>query len=205
MKRLRAAFVTGLLVLVPLMATVDLLRWFVRAIDSSAKQYIPIFILPVDFPGLGILLAVLIILLVGALTQNIAGQWLVKFFDQGMRKLPVVGSIYSGIKKFLETILNPQSDKFKGVVLVQFPRAGVYSIGFRTGNPDPKILAKDSRPLTNVFVPCTPNPTSGFYLLVPEDELVTLDISVQEAFRIVVSMGIVQSDELVDAQQRPLA
>jgi uncharacterized membrane protein len=197
MKQLRASFVTGLLVLVPLMATIDLLRWFVRSIDASAKNYIPHSVLPIDFPGLGILIALLLVFLVGGLTQNFIGKWFVTTFDHAIRKLPVVGGIYLGIKKFLETILNPQSDKFKGVVLVQFPRAGIYSIGFRTGKPDAKVVSKSpSKTLTNVFVPCTPNPTSGFYLLIPEEELITVDLTVQEAFKIVVSMGIVTSEEL---------
>lgn len=196
MKTFRTAFITGLLILVPLMATIDILRWFVRAVDTTARQYIPNYILQIDFPGFGVLLALALIFVIGFLTQNFVGQWLVQLLDVGMRKLPVIGGLYSGIKKFLETILNPQSDKFNGVVLIQFPRPGVYSIGFRTGKPDAKIIGKNlGKNIVNVFVPCTPNPTSGFYLLVPEEELVTLNMTVQEAFRVVVSMGIVTTDE----------
>jgi uncharacterized membrane protein len=194
MKKFRTAFITGLLILVPFMATIDILRWFVRAVDTAARSYIPNFILKVDFPGFGVLLALVLIFIIGVLTQNFVGQWLVHLVDVGMRRLPVIGGLYSGIKKFLETILNPKSDKFNGVVLIQFPREGTYSIGFRTGKPDAK-LAGHGKNLVNVFVPCTPNPTSGFYLLVDEAQLVPLQLTVQEAFRVVVSMGIVTSEE----------
>ena len=193
MKSIRSAFVTGPLVLVPFMATIDILRWFIRSIDNSAKQYMPN--VPFDFPGLGLIIAIALVLLVGALTQNYIGKYLVDLIDSLIRRLTIVGGIYGGIKKFLETIFNPRSDKFNGVVLVQFPRQGIYSIGFRTGHPDHKLLADVDKSLVNVFVPCTPNPTSGFYLLVPEKELVTLKMSVQEAFKTVISVGIVTSDD----------
>lgn len=196
MKKLRTAFVTGILVLVPLMFTIDLLRWIVQGLDQAARNYVPNSLLP-DFPGLGLLITTGLILIVGALTQNFVGQYFVHLFDAGIRKIAVIGGIYGGVKKFLETILNPRSDKFKGVVLVQFPRAGVYSIGFRTGKPDHKLEnAVAGKKITNIFVPCTPNPTSGFYLLVPEEDLIPLDLTVQEAFKIVISMGIVQTEEI---------
>lgn len=195
MRRLRTAFVTGILVIVPLMVTIDILRWFVRSADSATRSYLPI--LP-DFPGLGLVLVLTIILLTGALTQNYIGQWAVNVLDSWIKRVTFVGGIYGSIKKFLETIFNPRSDKFSGVVLIQFPREGVYSIGFRTGKPDHKLTEKQkSKTLVNIFVPCTPNPTSGFYLLVPEEDLTPLDISVQEAFKIVISMGMVTSDEVV--------
>lgn len=187
---------TGILVLVPVMFTIDLLRWIVQSLDHAARNYVPNSLLP-DFPGLGILITIGLILIVGTLTQNFIGQYFVHLLDAAIRKIAVIGGIYGGVKKFLETILNPRNDKFKGVVLVQFPRNGIYSIGFRTGKPDHKVLAAaGGKALTNIFVPCTPNPTSGFYLLVAEEELIALDLSVQEAFKIVISMGIVQSEEL---------
>lgn len=193
MRQLRAAFITGILVMVPLMATVDILRWFVRGIDNAARNYLPN--LPFDFPGLGLFIAVGSILLMGVLTRNFVGQWIVGMFDVWMKRTPVVGGIYGAIKKFLETIFNPHNDKFSGAALVPFPREGIYSIGFRTGKPTPEIQAKDDT-LVNIFVPCTPNPTSGFYIMVPEKQLIPLQMSVQEAFKIVISMGIVTSEEV---------
>jgi uncharacterized membrane protein len=198
MKKLRTAMLTGLLVLAPLMATINILRWLIVNLDAMVSQYLPSKITQ-SYPGVGLAIVFLLILLAGVLTQNIIGQGLVSLLDSGVKKLPLVGSIYTTIKKFLATIVNPGSDKFSGVVLVQFPRTGVYSIGFRTGKPDariiPKVLDDEHAHFVNVFVPCTPNPTSGFYLWVKEEDLTPLDISVQEAFKTVVSMGIVSGEE----------
>lgn len=194
MRKLRTLLITGILVLVPVMATVDILRWFIRGVDRIVQSYMPNVILPIDFPGLGVIVVFFVILIVGALAQNLVGQWLVNSLDQWVKRAPFVGGIYGAIKKFLETIFNPRSDKFSGVALIEFPRQGIYSIGFRTGKPDPKITTKEKN-LVNLFVPCTPNPTSGFYLMVSEDSLIPLDMTVQEAFKIVISMGIVTSDD----------
>ncbi len=163
MKRIRNAFVTGLLVLVPLMATIDILKWFVRSVDNTVRDYLPPFLNWIDFKGLGLITAVVTILVVGAMTQNYAGKWVVNLLDHVVRRIGIVGGIYSAIKKFLETIFNPRSDKFNGVVLVPFPREGMYSIGFRTGEPDHNLQKKEKH-LVNVFVPCTPNPTSSGFL-----------------------------------------
>lgn len=200
MKRLRNAFITGLLVIAPLFATVHIVLWFVRNVDQTTRNFLTIF-LPFDYPGLGVVLGILLILAAGALTQNFIGNWIVQGLDHLIKKIPLGGGLYSAIKKFIETIFNPKSDKFKGVVLVEFPRKGIYSIGFRTGFPDPKLTKKlPQQSLVNVFIPCTPNPTSGFYLIVPEGDLVPVDVSVQEAFRIVISMGIITSgDEIIPA------
>jgi uncharacterized membrane protein len=200
MKTLRNAFVTGVLVLVPVLATIDLLRWFVAAIDNSTRDYFPTRFLPFDFQGLGLLIALVLIFVTGVLTQNYVGKALIRFFDAAIRRAPVVGGIYGAIKKFLETVLNPGADQFHGVVLVEFPRQGLYSIGFRTGRPDSKLAAAlPGKQLVNIFIPCTPNPTSGFYLLVDEKELTPLDLSVQDAFKAIISMGIVTSEENQDA------
>lgn len=196
MKALRNAFVTGILVLVPLLLTIDILSWFVNSVENSVRKWVPSGLLPYDFRGLAFLLAIAVILLVGFLTQNIVGKALVSWLDHLIRRVPLGGGIYTAIKKFLGTVFNPSSDKFKEVVLVPFPREGMYSVGFRTGSPDPKVAKKlKKQKLANVFVPCTPNPTSGFYLIVPEDELIPLDLPVPEAFKIVISMGLVTSEE----------
>lgn len=194
MKKLQRAFVTGVLVLVPLFITINIFRWFIAAVDDVAKIYLPSFILKLDFPGLGLLIAVALIMAIGTLAQNLAGEWVLNWFDHTFRRVKFVGGIYGAIRKFLETIVTPGSDRFSAAVLVEFPRTGVYSIGFRTGKPDPKIPVGDKN-LVNVFIPLTPNPTSGFYLLVPEKEITQLSLSVQEAFKLVISLGIVTSEE----------
>lgn len=193
MRRIRNAFVTGLLVLVPLMATFDILRWFFQATERVTRTYLPH--LPFDFWGMGILFAILIILATGILTQNYVGTLVVGRFDRLISKFPLVGGIYGAIKKFLETIFSPSSNQFKDTVLIEFPNSGQWSVGFVTGEPDPKLQSQLKEPMVNVFIPLVPNPISGFYVLVPKSKVKPLDMSVQNAFKLVVSMGIVKSDE----------
>lgn len=178
------------------MATIQLVLWLVGTIDSNFRQFFPGAMGILDRPGMGFVFAIALILLTGILTYNYVGRWIIDVIDSSIKGTPLVGGLYSSIKKFIVTIFHPGTDQFHGTVLIQFPKDGVYSIGFRTGKPDPKLLAKlGPRNMTNIFVPCTPNPTSGFYLLVPEEELISLDLSVQEAFKIIISMGIVTSEE----------
>ena len=195
MKRLRTALVTGLLVLVPIVLTIDIFLWFVGTIDRMTRNYLPTFYLPFDFKGLGLALGLIIVIVTGFLTQNFIGIWFISLLDTAVKRVPLGGGVYSAIKQFLETVFSSsRSEQFKGAVLVQFPRKGVYSIGFRTGTPDALVAKHLPKKTVNVFVPCTPNPTSGFYLLVEEEDLIPLEMSVQEAFKIVISMGIVRSE-----------
>ena len=196
MKVLRTYFITGLLIVFPVLATIDIFRWVIRVVENSERGILPTALLPFDFPGLGFLIALSLILLAGMAAQNYLGRWLVDVLDHAIKKISVVGGIYGGIKKFLQTILGQKKDdRFQGVVLVPFPREGVYSIGFRTGAPDPKLHLNKEEGWVNIFVPCTPNPTSGFYLLVKEKDLRPLSLSVQEAFKIVISLGLVSSED----------
>ncbi len=198
MKRLRDAFLTGFLVLVPLLATIQLLVWFIQTLDANIRSVFPTTFLPFDFKGLGVIFVILLILITGVFAKNYIGQWLGNLIDKSIRRITIVGGIYGSIKKFLETIFHTGTDQFHGTVLIQFPREGIYSVGFRTGKPDPKLVKNAPKKLVNIFVPCTPNPTSGFYLLAPEEELIPLDLSVQEAFKIIISMGIVSSEDVVE-------
>lgn len=203
MKNIRNAFITGVLVLIPVVATLNILMWLISGLEASVRDFLPTRHIPFDFPGMGLLLALVIIFIIGMIAKAHMGSALFAFFDSILKRAPVAGGLYSTIKKFLETILNPHSDKFQGVVLVRFPSTGLLSIGFRTGKPDRRLSASLSPDLVNVFVPCTPNPTSGFYLLVKESELIPVSISVQDAFKLVVSMGIVTLDDTEKPVIRP--
>ena len=183
------------MVLVPLYATLDLFRWLINSVERSVRDYLPLKLLSFDFRGLGLLVSIGVILVAGIVAHNFIGRTILNWMDIGVTRIPLVGGIYGAIKKFLETVFDPKDDRFKGVVLIQFPREGVYSIGFRTGNPDAKLAKQLPEAMVNVFVPCTPNPTSGFYLLAKESELIPLNLSVQEAFRIVISMGLVTTED----------
>lgn len=195
MKRFKNALAAGLLVLVPVLATVGVVRWLVETLDRIVRSLFPATPLPFDFPGLGLVSFFALVVLVGIVAQNYLGRAVFGALDLALKRVAFAGSIYGAARKLLETVLGPKSDRFSGVVLVPFPRDGMWSIGFRTGEPDKKLAGALPTRLVNVFVPCTPNPTSGFYLLVEETKLVPLDMSVQEAFRAVLSMGLVTSDE----------
>lgn len=175
------------------MATIDILRWFIKLVDKASREYIPE--LPFDFWGMGILFCFVIVLVTGILTQNYIGTWVINRFDRFIKTFPLVGGLYGAIKKFLETIFSPTGNQFKQTVLVEFPQPGTWSIGFVTGTPDKYIQDKRPEHLVNVFIPLVPNPISGFYVLIPDEKIVKLDLPVQDAFRIVVSMGIVGSDD----------
>ncbi len=193
MKRFRSAFIAGLLVLLPVVGTVDLVLWLVHTADKATRDFLPF--IP-SFAGLGLLSALIFILATGFFAQNYFGGWVIRFFDQTFQKIHLVGGIYSSIKKFLETLLTRESSQFSGAVLVEFPSPGMYSLGFPTGKPDSHLLKKIGKPnLINVFVPCTPNPTSGFYIVVESSKIIPLDWSAQEAFRALISMGIVTNSE----------
>ena len=196
MKRFRSAFITGILIVFPLIVTIEIFRWIVHTIENTVRGTLPTGLLPFDFPGLGLVTALVLILGAGMAAQNYLGRWIIETLDGWVKRTPVVGGLYGGIKKFLQTLLGQtKDDRFQGVVLVPFPREGVYSIGFRTGSPDPHLKLPANEGWVNIFVPCTPNPTSGFYILAKESELRPLSMSVQEAFRIVISLGLVSSDE----------
>ncbi len=195
MRKLRNAFVTGLLVLVPLFATIDILRWLFAAIDRSVRSYIPINFLPFDFWGMGLILSLIVILVTGIIAKNYFGNLFITRIDKLIRKFPLVGGVYYSIKKFLETIFSPSSQQFKKTVMVEFPMEGIYSIGFLTGDPIEEIKEKSDKKLLNIFIPMVPNPISGFYIVIPEEKVIPLSISVQDAFRTVISMGIVKGDK----------
>jgi uncharacterized membrane protein len=142
-------------------------------------------------PGLGVILSLVLLLLTGALVRNLFGRQIVAGAENLVRRIPVVGPVYSGAKAFSETVLTDQGKSFKQVVMVEFPRKGVYSIGFITADDLEEAQAKTAQDVTCVFVPTTPNPTTGFIILVPRDEVVHMDMSVDEAFRMLLTLGVV--------------
>ncbi len=196
-------FLAGFLVLVPLGATFSLIKFLLQLSDELLKskdgkffyflppEFIPTFILNFPVPGLGLVFIVFIILLMGVVTRNIFGRKLVRYGEGLIEKIPLIRKIFFGIKQIVETIVATKTDSFKRAVLIEYPRQGIYTIAFVTGRTSPEIEQKTKRNLTGVYVPTTPNPTSGFYLLVPTEDLINLDISVDVALKSIISIGIV--------------
>jgi uncharacterized membrane protein len=191
---LKNYFLTGLLVILPIFITVYVLWFLIRAMDVVLR-YIPPRYLPYKVPGLGLILAVILIFFVGVLTRNFVGRKVVQFWENMVDRIPLVRIIYTGVKQFLEAFFMQKSDSFKRVALLEYPRKGIYVLGFITGVSKGEIQVKTNKKMINVFVPTTPNPTSGFYVLVPEDELIILGMSVEDAFKLLISGGIVSPNE----------
>ncbi|MEE8299736.1 MAG: DUF502 domain-containing protein [Desulfatiglandales bacterium] len=199
MKRLRTDiknyFLTGLLVILPIFITVYVILFLIRGMDAILKfipvKYLPDTYLPFHIPGLGLIFVVILVFAVGLLARNIVGRKIVRLGENIVERIPLVRILYAGVKQLLETIFLQKTDAFKRVALVEYPRRGTYVIGFITGESKGEVQDKTDKNMINVFIPTTPNPTSGFYMLVPDDELVVLNMSVEDAFKLIISGGIV--------------
>jgi uncharacterized membrane protein len=195
---LRSYFVTGLLIWVPLVITLWVLNLIVSTMDQSLQllpaEMQPELIFGRRVPGVGVVLTVVVIFLTGLLTRNILGQGLLRVWEALLARIPIVRSIYSSVKQVSDTVLSPSGQAFRKALLVQYPRSGVWTIGFQTGTPADEVRAAVSVEMVSVYVPTTPNPTSGFFLMFPRHETIELDMSVDEALKYVVSMGVVAPD-----------
>jgi uncharacterized membrane protein len=191
----RRHFLTGLLVIVPLGLTFFVVSWIVRFMDQFLaflpEKFHPDTYLPFSIPGLGVIFTLAIIQIVGMLSANLLGRRVVKTYEIVLDRIPFVRGIYLAVKQLLQQILSPNSDKFRRAVLVEYPRRGIYSIGFVTGIGSGVAQQKTPEKVLNVFIPTTPNPTSGYYLLIPESQAVSLDLTVEQAFKLIISAGIV--------------
>ncbi|KGG37565.1 Transporter [Prochlorococcus sp. SS52] len=145
--------------------------------------------------SLGLTVPLLGILLIGLMARNFVGRWLLEFGEGTVSRIPLAGSVYKTLKQLLETFLGDNASRFRRVVLVEYPREGLFSVGFVTGLVGPTLQAELNEPLLSVFIPTAPNPTTGWYTLVPESSVKDLNISVEDAFRTIISAGIVNPDE----------
>jgi uncharacterized membrane protein len=191
----RNYLIGGLLVWIPIMITVWVVRFLSGILDTSLlllpPSWRPEAVFGTYIPGLGIILSLLILILTGLVMKNLFGVQIVAGLESLVRRIPVVGAIYSGAKTFSETVLTDKGRSFKQVVIVEFPRKGVYSIGFITSHELEEAQAKTEQVVTCVFVPTTPNPTTGFIILVPREEVVHMDMTVDDAFKMLLTLGVV--------------
>ena len=194
--RLRSYFLAGVLVTAPLGLTGLLSWWFIDFVDEKITplipdRYNPETYLPFGIPGLGLLVLLMAVTLIGALTAGLIGRWLLQTGERVLNRMPVVRSIYSAIKQIFETVLAQQSNAFREAVLVEYPRRGIWAVGFITGTTKGEVQNLTEEETVNIFLPTTPNPTSGFLLFVPKSDVVPLGMSVEEAVKMVISGGIV--------------
>ena len=187
--RLRNYFITGIVVLVPIGITLYLTKFFI-SISSRLipKEINPNYYLPFSIPGLEILLAIIFISLIGYLSLSFIGKKILQLFNDLLKRIPILRTIYSAIGQMAET-LAPNTNNKKSVVLIEYPRKGSWAVGFATKDNQGEISKKTNKNLVNVFVPTTPNPTSGFLLMFPKEEVVYLDMNFEEASKFIVSAG----------------
>lgn len=196
LSRIRSYFLAGILVTAPLGITVYLGVVFIAFIDGSVIPLIPEEYLPYRIPGLGLIILVVVLTLIGALTAGLFGRWLVRTGERILNRMPVVRSVYGAIKQILETILAQKSQAFREAVLVEFPRRDAWTVGFITSQTKGEVARKlPDQDLVSVYVPTTPNVTGGYMLFVPRSEILPLSMSVEDAWKLVISMGIVVPPE----------
>jgi uncharacterized membrane protein len=197
---LRAWFLTGVIIAGPLAVTGWLVWWFIDTVDHWVKPLVPPTLwpdtyLPVRLPGTGVVLAVLGLTMLGFLAANIAGRGFLRLGELMLDRMPVVRGVYKAVKQVFETVFSQQSSSFRKVCLVQFPMPGMWSLAFISAPPAPVIggsLPEASSDYISVFLPCTPNPTTGFWFYVPTADVVEVSLSPDEAFKLIMSAGVIQ-------------
>ncbi|NMM37213.1 MAG: DUF502 domain-containing protein [Glaciimonas sp.] len=206
---MRKYFITGLLVLVPLVITLWVLSLIIGTMDQSLlllpERWQPKTLFGFNLPGLGTILTLLSIFLVGLLAQNFIGNYVVIAWEGMLRRIPVVNSIYSGVKQVSDTLFSPNGNAFRKALLVQYPREGSWTIAFMTGIPGGDVKNHLLGDYVSVYVPTTPNPTSGFFLMMPRADVIELDMSVDAALRYIVSMGVVAPEKTAAPQPKKTA
>lgn len=199
-KPIRRFLIAGLLVWLPIVATFLVIRFLVDVLDKSVallpKVYQPDTWLGMHIPGLGVILSLVVVLLTGMIVTNFLGRRLVVLGEAILARIPLVRSIYNGVKQILETILKKDSASFRKVLLIEYPRKGIKSIVFQTSSPRSEIQSGDGEALVTVFLPTTPNPTSGFLLMVPQKDIIELDMSIDDALKMIISLGVVQPSDV---------
>ncbi len=210
-QRTRGNFLTGLVIVAPVVLTIYLIWTVVNFIDAKVVPWVPSIYNPntyigVDVPGFGVIIFIIFTAIVGALTKGLFGRQLVRFWENLISRTPVVRSVYKGLKQIVETILSQSGASFQQACLVQYPRPGIWAIAFISTDTKGEVFEHiPSDEVVSVFLPTTPNPTSGFLLFVPKSDVVILDMSVEDAAKLIISAGLVvpPTAEEIAAQRKP--
>jgi uncharacterized membrane protein len=194
----RRSIIAGLLVWVPLGVTVFVISFLVGIMDKTLvllpKQYQPDTLLGFHIPGLGVVLSILVVFITGVIIANLFGKQLVAIAESMLSRIPLVRSIYAGVKQLMETVFVSGGQSFRKVLLIEYPRKELWTLAFQTGTDIGEAQHKTGQDVINVYVPTTPNPTSGFFIMVPVKDVVELDMSVDDGLKMLISMGAVVPD-----------
>lgn len=195
MHLLRRYLIAGLLLWLPLGVTILVIRLLVGTMDQTLlllpERLRPDALFGFHIPGLGLVLAVSVVLLTGMLVANLFGRRLLTLWERLLSRIPLVRSIYMAVKQLAETMFSGGGQSFRKVLLIEYPRRGLWTLAFQTGTGAGEAQQKTGREVVNVYVPTTPNPTSGFFLMVPREDVVELDMSVDDGLKMIISMGVV--------------
>lgn len=197
--RLRNYFLTGLVIAAPIVITIVAIKWVIDLIDNWVLPFIPKSYLPETYlefsvPGLGVVFAVFWLMILGALTANFAGRTIVNIGTGWLEKMPVIRTVYKALKQIFETVASQGQTSFKQVVLIEYPRKNLYAIAFVATETKGQVAQQFDDQMLSVFLPTTPNPTSGFLLFVPKKDVKVLDMSVEDGAKLVISAGLVTPD-----------
>lgn len=200
LRRLRAYFIAGLLVTAPIGLTIWLVWITIRFIDNTVASILPPGYTPQDWfdvpiPGYGLIVVLIGLTLIGALTRNVIGRYLVQAGEAIVNRTPIIRSLYSALKQTFEAIFGNQTKAFRQVVMVEYPRTGVWSLGFVAGVTEGEVQSLTDEQVLNVYIPTTPNPTSGYLLFVPRTQVIPLSMSVEDGMKMVISGGLVSPAE----------
>lgn len=191
---IRRYLLAGLVVWLPILITMGVLRFIIDLLDQTLallpNAYQPEQLLGHNIPGFGVILSLILLLITGVFATNFFGQRLVSWGESILAKIPLVRSIYSAVKQVINAVLSTNSQAFRKVMLIQYPSKGIWSIAFQTGSDNKAINEKTNQDLISLFIPTTPNPTSGFLMMVPKDEAIELDMSIDEALKFIISLGV---------------
>lgn len=206
---LRRYIFSGLLVWIPIWVTLLVIRFLARILDG-AYHAVPVrfqldTLLGVHIPGIGIIFTIVLLLLTGMIAANFLGKKLVSWWDSLIGHIPGVSSVYNGVKQVLNTMFSSNGKAFRKVLLVEYPRKGLWSIAFQTGVGSQEVNEKmDTEEVVTIFIPTTPNPTSGFLMMIPKKDVHELDMSVDQALKFVISLGVVQPGSAVAHADKPI-
>jgi len=198
-KKIKSTFLAGIAGIIPIMLTAYILFSLMKMMDNLLKiipaEFQPDELLPFHIPGLGVIITLILIFVIGLIIKSYIGNKLVVLGEWFVGKIPFVRGIYQALKQLVDAIFSDKSQSFKKVVLIEYPRRGMYALAFVTSETSGEAQDRTDQKCVNLFIPTTPNPTSGFYIIVPEDDLKHMDMTVEEAFKLIISGGIVSPNK----------
>lgn len=208
-KAFRSYILAGLVVWLPILITFVVLRFIIDILDKTVallpKAYQPEQLLGIPLPGLGIVLSLILLIVTGMIATNFLGARLVRVGEIVLTKIPLVRTVYMAAKQVIQAIFSANGQSFRKVLLIEYPRKGLWSLAFLTSSNNPELLAKTGQEMLSVFIPTTPNPTSGFLMMVPKAEVIELSMTVDEALKLIISLGVMQPQASESESMRDLS